>query len=336
MSGEASGQTRMGGDRAATVTDLDARLHAMERALDDLLEYTSDLVHLVDATGGLVAVNRVWRQTLGIGGDTPAAHSIDRFLAPERRAAYHEACRQVLADGGTVTLAVIFRAWDGRSIEALGRLTRQERAVGPVVCGLFRDVTAQRFQDSRHSHVATRDPLTSLANRAYLLQHLPLALARAKRQKTLMGVVLVDLDEFRNVNDTFGYASGDEALIAVGDRLKRSVRTEDLVARLGGDQFAIVLERLHTIADATFVVERALATITTPLLTRTDEWIRPRASIGVALTDGATDETAALLRDAEGASVQAKRAGGERFVFAARAAREEGDTAPLSVAALVQ
>ncbi len=324
----------MGGDRAATVTDLDARLHAMERALDDLLEYTSDLVHLVDATGGLVAVNRVWRQTLGIGGDTPDTRSIDRFLAPERRDAYHEACRQVLADGGTVTLAVTFRAWDGRSIEALGRLTRQERAVGPVVCGLFRDVTAQRFQDSRHSHVATRDPLTSLANRAYLLQHLPLALARAKRQKTLVGVVFVDLDEFRNVNDAFGYVGGDDALIAVGDRLKRSVRTEDLVARFDGDQFALVLERLHTIADATFVVERALATVTTPLLTHTDAWILPRASIGVALGDGGSDEVETLLRDAEAALRAAKRAGGERFVFAERV-RQGGEATESSEVAVL-
>ena len=208
-----------------------------------------------------------------------------------------------------------------------------------MVCGLFRDLTAQRFQDARLSHVATRDTLTSLANRAYLMQHLPLALARAKRQRTLVGIVLVDLDQFRNVNDSFGYASGDEALIAVGDWLKRSVRTEDLVARLDGDQFAVVLERLHTLADATFVVERALATITTPLLTHTDEWILPRASIGVALGDAA-DAGALLLHDAEGAMRAAKAAGGERFVFAERVSREmdEADsekvTAPLNPASL--
>jgi len=137
--------------------------------------------------------------------------------------------------------------------------------------------------------------------------------------------VFVDLDEFRNVNDAFGYVGGDDALIAVGDRLKRSVRTEDLVARFDGDQFALVLERLHTLADATFVVERALATVTPPLLAHTDAWIRPRASIGVALGD-AVDAAALLLDDAEGAMRAAKRAGGERFVFAAHARQETEET----------
>jgi diguanylate cyclase (GGDEF)-like protein/PAS domain S-box-containing protein len=319
MSDEAAGPERAdGGVPDEAVKALAARLRAVEGALDELLEHTSDLAHLVDADGRLVAVNRAWRQALGIGGDTPDAKGLEVFLPPERREAYREACGRVLADGAPVTLSATFRAWDGRLVEALGRLSRHERADGPIVCGLFHDVTAQRFQESRASHVATRDPLTSLANRAYFLQHLPLALARAKRQGTLVGVVALDLDHFRDLNAYFGHAGGDEALIAVGDRLKRSVRTEDLVARFGGDRFALVLERLHTAADATFVVERALATITTPLLTHTGEWVRPSASIGVALGDGSAEGVETLLRGAERAMVRAKRAGGERFIFAER------------------
>jgi diguanylate cyclase (GGDEF)-like protein len=130
-------------------------------------------------------------------------------------------------------------------------------------------------------------------------------------------VVLVDLDAFRDINAAFGHAGGDEVLTAVADRLKRSVRTEDLAARFEADRFAIVLERLHTLADATLVVERTAAAIATPLLTYVGEWVRPTASLGVALGDGTVADSDALLRAAEGALAQAKRAGGERIVFAA-------------------
>jgi len=137
---------------------------------------------------------------------------------------------------------------------------------------------------------------------------------RARRQRTLVGVVYIDLDSFRDINAQVGHTGGGHVLIAIGDRLKRCVRTEDLLARLDGDHFALVLERLHTDADAAFVVERILATSTTPLLLLTDEEVRPQASIGVALSADADVRT--LLRAAEEAMERAKRAGGESFVFA--------------------
>lgn len=296
-------------DGSSTVA---AQLRATEAALRGVLDHTSDLAHRADATGQLIYVNRAWQQTLGGGGGT-----LDAFLAPSARAAYHEACRAALHTGAEVSLTTTFHSLNGQPIEVRGHLTRHPGSADEaVVCGLFQNITAREFHAERASHSATRDALTNLANRAYFAQHLPLALARARRQSTLVGVVYVDLDGFRDINAQVGHTGGDQVLIAIGDRLKRCVRTEDLLARLDSDHFALVLERLHTIADATFVVERILATITTPLLLPTDEEVRPQASIGVALSDDAGADVRALLRAAEEAMERAKRAGGESFAFA--------------------
>ncbi len=288
------------------------RLQTTEAALRDVLEQVSDLVHLADAAGPLTYVNRAWQQALGGGEGT-----LDTFLAPSARAAYHTACQTALSTGLRVPFMTTFHTRNGQPIEVRGHLTRHPGNTDEVVvCGLFQNITEREFHAERESHGATRDALTNLANRAYFAQHLPLALARARRQSTLVGVVYVDLDGFRDINAQVGHPGGDQVLIAIGDRLKRCVRTEDLLARLDSDHFALVLERLHTIDDATFVVERILATITTPLLLPTDEEVRPQASIGVALSDDPGADVRALLRAAEGAMGHAKRAGGESFAFA--------------------
>lgn len=178
--------------------------------------------------------------------------------------------------GAAVPLTTTFHTVSGQSLEVRGQLTRHPSCEGEAtIRGLFQNITAQEFHAERVSHGATRDALTNLANRAYFAQHLPLALARARRQRTLVGVVYIDLDSFRDINTQVGHTGGGHVLIAIGDRLKRCVRTEDLLARLDGDHFALVLERLHTDADAAFVVERILATSTTPLLLPTDEEVRP-------------------------------------------------------------
>ena len=288
----------------------EAALHATEAASREVLEQVADLVHLADRAGHLTYVNRAWQQTLGGSGG-----ALDAFLAPSARAAYHAACHTALHTGAAVPLTTTFHTMSGQSLEVRGQLTRHPSREGEAtIRGLFQNITAQEFHAERVSHGATRDALTNLANRAYFAQHLPLALARARRQRTLVGVVYIDLDGFRDINAQVGHTGGDRVLIAIGDRLKRCVRTEDLLARLDGDHFALVLERLHTDADAAFVVERILATSTTPLLLLTDEEVRPQASIGVALSADADVRT--LLRAAEEAMERAKRAGGESFVFA--------------------
>lgn len=176
---------------------------------------------------------------------------------------------------------------------------------------------------------AITDPLTGLANRQLLLDRLEQGLIRQSRDGGHVGVLFLDLDEFKAVNDAHGHEIGDEVLVAVGRRLRGAVRGEDTVARgaltgaggrpdatvgrLGGDEFVVVVEGLPEAADAAVVAERLLAAVRAPLLIAGQETVLD-ASVGITLSDGALGGGAAeLLRDADTAMYAAKRAGKGRY-----------------------
>jgi predicted signal transduction protein with EAL and GGDEF domain len=176
---------------------------------------------------------------------------------------------------------------------------------------------------------AITDPLTGLANRRLLLDRLERALIRKLRRGGQVGVLFLDLDEFKTINDAHGHEVGDHVLVAVGERLRlavrgddtvarglpidRSARPQDTVGRLGGDEFVVVLEGLQDAADAAAVAERILAEVRAPLVIGGQETVLD-ASIGVTLSDGALSRGAVeLLRDADTAMYAAKRAGRGRY-----------------------
>ncbi|MBB2942912.1 diguanylate cyclase (GGDEF)-like protein [Actinoplanes lutulentus] len=158
---------------------------------------------------------------------------------------------------------------------------------------------------------AMHDMLTGLGNRALLWDRLNGALARAKRTGRSVGVLLLDLNGFKPVNDTYGHDAGDLVLKAVAERLRTCVRTEDTVARLGGDEFVILTEDLRDSGDALRVAERVVAALDEPVLVDGHE-LRTPASIGIALSvagQGPDD----VLRDADAAMYVAKRQGSGLF-----------------------
>ncbi|GAB3855521.1 diguanylate cyclase domain-containing protein [Dactylosporangium cerinum] len=165
-------------------------------------------------------------------------------------------------------------------------------------------VNAEHAADLHYQ--AFHDNLTGLANRSLLREHLQHALARARRGSPV-AVLLIDLDGFKQVNDTHGHAAGDQLLVAVAQRLRDGIRGADTAARLGGDEFAVVLDGMDSAEDAVVVAGRLLTAIQAPLLFAGTE-LTPRASIGVAGWHGHAkiDE---LLHDADTAMYAAKTAG---------------------------
>ena len=159
---------------------------------------------------------------------------------------------------------------------------------------------------------ATRDPLTGLGNRGLLRDRLTSALARARRSGRPVGVLLLDLQGFRQVNDVHGHDAGDELLRVVADRLLAGVRTEDVVGRLGGDQFAVIAEDLRTAQDIVIIAERMVAALgrSVPVAGRV---VRAPASVGIALSHPDTESPDQLLREAEAAMSAAKQCGGSRY-----------------------
>ncbi len=162
-------------------------------------------------------------------------------------------------------------------------------------------------------HNAFHDTLTGLANRALFGDRLDMAMAGARRRPTgQFAVLFFDLDRFKNINDSLGHNVGDQLLVALARRLETIIRPGDTVARIGGDEFAILVNDMHDVADAIQVAERILEGFKDPFHIDCNE-VFVSASIGIAVHDHATTEADAMLRDADIAMYRAKAAGKGRY-----------------------
>lgn len=176
------------------------------------------------------------------------------------------------------------------------------------VIGLIRDITERKTAEQQIEYQAYHDALTGLANRRLFQEHLTLALALAQRRQRLVAVLFLDLDHFKIVNDSLGHSIGDALLKVVAARLKSAVREGDTVARVGGDEFTIVLQELASRSDAAVVAQKVLHTIAEPVEVG-GQRLYITTSIGITLfpDDGGDAET--LLKNADNAMYRAKKEG---------------------------
>ena len=175
----------------------------------------------------------------------------------------------------------------------------------PVTCCLVRDLSEQKLLESQLSHQALHDALTGLPNRTMLIDRVGQALARTRRHRRTCGVLYVDLDRFKTVNDTFGHAGGDLFLIEAANRIRAAVRETDTVARLGGDEFVVLCEDLDGVHAVTYVAERILAKLHDPVPLGSDI-AHVSASIGIALSPDGSEDADGFLDKADIAMYRAK------------------------------
>jgi diguanylate cyclase (GGDEF)-like protein/PAS domain S-box-containing protein len=177
------------------------------------------------------------------------------------------------------------------------------------------DITQLKQTEARLARMAHYDPLTELPNRSMIHQRLDHAVNLARRHQTLVGVVFVDLDNFKTVNDSLGHAAGDTLLKLVAERLRQRVRQEDTLGRLGGDEFILVLEHLRHPQQAAHVAQAVIDTLSAPFHLGDGQDVYVRASIGISLFPNDGEEASELIRDADAAMYQAKRQGRNAFRF---------------------
>ncbi|THB68980.1 MAG: EAL domain-containing protein [Gammaproteobacteria bacterium] len=179
---------------------------------------------------------------------------------------------------------------------------------------IFRDITLRKKAEEQLVKMAKFDQLTELANRNLFRDFLVKAMARAVRQKESVGVLFIDLDFFKEVNDKFGHNCGDLLLVSVASRLRSCVRVNDLVARLGGDEFAVILDMISSSNDAAMVAEKIIGSLSqVHEIDGRDIFVSP--SIGIAIYPGESDTPEEVIKCADSAMYRAKESGRNNYQF---------------------
>ena len=286
-----------------------AHLERDQRRFRSLAQNTSDVLTVVDAQGDIRYQSPSVERVLGYRPDELVGAGLSRLFHPEERVTALAAVRA--APTPPVPARVLeqrLRRRDGTwcPVELTVTNLLGDGAVEGIVV-TSRDITARRALESELRHQALHDPLTGLGNRTLLLDRLEHALARTRRNPESLALLLVDLDGFNQVNDSFGLAIGDRVLTEVARRLTDGIRVGDTVARVGGDEFAILLEQANAEVPP-LVAQRILYRLRAPVSVDGKN-IVIRASLGVVSGSAASHKADNLLRNADLAMHVAKSKG---------------------------
>jgi diguanylate cyclase (GGDEF)-like protein/PAS domain S-box-containing protein len=305
-------------ENANLLEQLDASLHELgrtEQRFRSLVQHASDITTVVGRDGCISYISPSVLRVLGYTAEDVLGRPILSFLHPDDRA---ELSRQyaLLVDspGVSVTYQGRYQHAEGgwHWLDVITTNLLDEPSVRGFVSNA-REITETRQLHDQLRYQASHDGLTGLANRRLFTERLAAATtAQHRRDDGAAAILLIDLDEFKAINDTLGHHVGDAVLVAVADRMRACVRAGDTTARLGGDEFAILLPGASPAAAAA-VAERFLELLAEPACAH-DHLLQIRASVGVACEPA--DDPDALLRSADAAMDAAKRAGKGRYVNA--------------------
>ncbi|GAB4245676.1 MAG: EAL domain-containing protein [Thermoleophilia bacterium] len=289
---------------------LDLASCAKDRRLRALIADSSDLMLVVNPDGTIRYLSPSVGRVLGYDEKTLWSPSLLEFIHPDDLSGMRDLLRQAAEDVTGVALRGEFRlkGSKGEWIYVEGMITNHlgENTIGGLLLNV-RNVTERKSLERKLAYQALHDPLTGLANRSLLLKEAEDTLRKAGRKDGFgPALMFLDLDDFKQVNDTLGHGAGDRLLVEIARRLEGTCREGDLVARLGGDEFAVLVRNLHG-GEASIVAERLLSVLCEPYAMLGGR-LQPSTSIGIALhTDGVSAEE--LLRRADVAMYAAKSAG---------------------------
>jgi diguanylate cyclase (GGDEF)-like protein/PAS domain S-box-containing protein len=292
-----------------------------EARFQALVNHSSDLITLIDADLAIRYQTPSVARLLGYPVDELIGTPLADLAHPEDRLTLLAAHDETIAGTSADTVSHLrLRHRDGsyRHVQSIHTDLLADPDVRAVVV-TTRDVTAQKELEAQLQHNAFHDALTGLANRALFADRLEHALARTDRLAAPVAVLFVDLDDFKAVNDGSGHPAGDELLVAVADRLRRTLRPSDTIARLGGDEFAVLIEDAVEPGRSTTAAQRLLAALAEPFElagSGSGGPVRITASVGIAMGAAGQHDPAELLRHADVAMYAAKAAGkGRSAVF---------------------
>jgi diguanylate cyclase (GGDEF)-like protein/PAS domain S-box-containing protein len=291
--------------------DAEEALRASEERFRSLVQNASDLISILDADGTVRYESPSHQRVLGLEPETHVGRSLLDLVHPEDRHVIEESLRQLLErPGEVVTFEHRLRHRDGswRVIESTASNLLGQAAVAGLVLNSH-DISDRKRAEEKLLHDALHDELTGLPNRALFMDRLRQSMERSRREpERLTAVLFLDLDRFKIVNDSLGHLVGDELLTQITSSLAAALRPSDTIARVGGDEFAILLEGGRDVSDAVRVADRINDRLAAPVNLHGHE-IFVTASIGIAVHTPEYHRPEDLLRDADTAMYRAKSQG---------------------------
>ena len=303
----------------AVTRDITERKQAEEKLqlAASVFSHSREGIMITDAEGTILDVNDAFTRITGYRSDEVVGNNPRILKSGRQGPEYYVAMWRSLVEKGHWYGEVWNRRKDGRIFAEMQTISAVYDASGNIrqYVALFSDVTMAKEHEKRLEHIAHYDALTSLPNRVLLADRLRQSMTQTQRSGKRLAVVFLDLDGFKAINDTHGHEAGDQLLIALSTRMKHVLREGDTLARIGGDEFVVVLLDLTDAVACIPLVSRLLTAAAQPVVVD-DVVIRVSASVGVTFYPQAEDIDAdQLLRQADQSMYQAKVAGKNRYHF---------------------
>jgi diguanylate cyclase (GGDEF)-like protein/PAS domain S-box-containing protein len=298
-------------------------LRESEKKYRTLFENSMDAIYVSARDGRLVDVNQAFLDLFGYTREEALALNAKEAFEHQDRQRFLEAMRQ---KNYVKDFALTLKKKDGRLMDCLltlnSRKDEREKTIG--FQGIVRDITAFKKAQEDVRYMAYHDSLTGLPNRMLFSDRLGMGIVNAERNKGRIAVMMLDLDRFKDVNDTFGHDVGDKLLREVAVRLQETVRKGDTVARIGGDEFLLVVPEINSSRD-TFVVSEKIMYAFRRAFFVEDRELSVTCSVGIAIYPDHGTNSETLVRRADAAMYEVKRHGRNGYHLDRAGMEEKGD-----------
>ena len=312
------------GMELAYVHELKQALHESDLALscsrrnlylaEQVIESSLEGVMVTDAQGRIVSVNPAFTRLTGYSAAEVLGRSPALLSSGRQSPAFYLRMWEALQTEGKWQGEIWNRRKSGEIYPELLHITSIRDPKGQLThyAALFTDISLLKETEARIRDLAYYDPLTGLPNRRLLEDRLLVELSHAARTSTQLAVMFVDLDRFKRINDSLGHEVGDRVLVELARRIRSCLRDDDTVARMGGDEFVVILGRLAQVDDAAATARRIVAALRSPIVIDTRELV-VTTSVGISIYPDDSQDASTLIKNADIAMYRAKEEGRNSF-----------------------